>query len=223
MVKIQLLYSLAVAASALAAPSGVLSDLLSSLDKRACSNPSNLLKNVGFESTSIKPWVYAPYYPKLTTLKIVDSGYKSNRAVQLTGLAKAQDEYGYSTLKQNFTNCKLGKYDLSWSMYLPKGAAQGLDPRTPGMTIWIYDSAGDGQAGTLTFGPKSFSSSLGYPVKTATHKVDQWVNISFTVPYPIHVGKCTLVINWFVPGQEKGKGDGKLALKLDNFVLKPTK
>ncbi|KAF5671865.1 hypothetical protein FDENT_10711 [Fusarium denticulatum] len=223
MVKIQLLYSLAVAASALAAPSGVLSNLFSSLDKRACTNPSNLLKNVGFESTSIKPWVYAPYYPKLTSLKIVNSGYKSSKAVQLTGLAKTQDEYGYSTLKQNFTNCKLGKYDLSWSMYLPKGAAQGLDPRNPSMSIWVYDSKGDGRVGTLAFGPNSFSSSLGYPVKQATHKVDQWVNLSFTLPYPINVGKCTLVINWVVPGQEKGKGDGKLTLKLDNFVLKPTK
>ncbi|KAG5788692.1 hypothetical protein H9Q69_012248 [Fusarium xylarioides] len=203
MVKIQLFYSLAFVASALAAPSGVFSSLFSSLNKRACTNPSNLLKNAGFESKSIKPWVYAPYYPKLTSQKIND--------------------YGFSRLEQNFTNCKFGKYDLSWSMYLPKGAAQGLDPRNPAMTIWVYDPAGQGQVGTLSFGPNSFNSSLGYPVKTATHKVNQWVNLSMKLPYNINVGKCTLVINWIVPGQETGKGDGKLTLKLDNFVLKPSK
>ncbi|KAF4418733.1 hypothetical protein FACUT_11723 [Fusarium acutatum] len=223
MVKIQLLYSLAFVASTLAAPSGVFSSLFSSLDKRACTNPSNLLKNAGFESKSIKPWVYAPYYPKLTSQKIVTSGYKSDQALQISGLAKTQNDYGFSRLEQNFTNCKFGKYELSWSMYLPKGAAQGLDPRQPGMTIWVYDRAGDGQVGTLSFGPNSFNSSLGYPVQRATHKVNQWVNLSLKLPYNINVGKCTLVINWIVPGQETGKGDGKLTLKLDNFVLKPAK
>ncbi|CVL06319.1 uncharacterized protein FFB20_12666 [Fusarium fujikuroi] len=223
MVKIQLLYSLAFVASTLAAPSGVLSSLFSSLDKRACTNPSNMLQNPGFESKSIKPWVYAPYYPKLTSQKLVTPGYKSDKALQIAGIATTQNEYGYSTLKQNFTNCKFGKYQLSWSMYLPKGAAQGLDPRIPGMNIWVYDPAGQGQVGTLAFGPNSFNSSLGYPVKQGTHKANQWVDLSMKLPYNINVGKCTLVINWFVPGQETGKGNGKLTLKLDNFVLKPAK
>jgi hypothetical protein len=127
---------------------------------------------------------------------------------------------GFSRLQQNFTTCKAGKYQLSWSMYLPKGAAQGIDPRTPGMTIWVYDPSGAAQVGTLSFGPNSFNSTIGYPVKLGKHKANEWVNFSTKLANNLKAGKCTLVVNWFVPGQEQGNPNGKLTLKLDNFAIK---
>lgn len=59
MVNLGFLYALAVAVTALAAPSSASNSLVASLDARApkaCTNPANLLQNPSFESSKISEW-----------------------------------------------------------------------------------------------------------------------------------------------------------------------
>ncbi|KAF4444169.1 hypothetical protein F53441_11227 [Fusarium austroafricanum] len=222
MVKLGLLFALAVAATTLAAPPAASNSLASSLNGRAaktCTNPSNLLKNPSFESKTISPWIYHAYYPKQTTQKIVKGGYKSDHALQVTGMAKLQNDMGYSQMKQNFTTCKTGRYQLSWSMYLPKGAAQGIDYRAPQMVVWVTCPGGAAQVAYFTFRPNLFESNVSNPRKNSIQKVDQWVNTAVDLG-TLQAGNCTLDVNWNVNGPAKGDPTSILTLKLDNFVIK---
>ncbi|CAF3497046.1 unnamed protein product [Fusarium graminearum] len=222
MVNLGFLYALAVAVTALAAPSSASNSLASSLDARApkaCTNPANLLQNPSFESSQIDPWIYHAYYPKVTTQKIVDGGYKSNHALQVTGIAKLQNDQAFSQMKQNFTTCKIGRYQLSWSMYLAKNAAQGIDYRAPGMTVWVTCPGGAAQVAYFTFRPNVLESYVSNPRKSSKQKIDQWVNTVVDLG-TLQAGNCTLDVNWNVNGPVKGDPVSTLTLKLDNFAIK---
>ncbi|RGP63522.1 hypothetical protein FSPOR_8575 [Fusarium sporotrichioides] len=215
MVTLGFLYALTVAVTALAAPSPASNSLVSSHDARAtkaCTNPSNLLQNPS-------QWIYHAYYPKQTTQKIVAGGYKSSHALQVTGIAKLQNDMAYSQMKQNFTTCKVGRYQLSWSMYLAKNVAQGIDYRAPGMVVWVTCPGGAAQVAYFTFRPNVLESYVSTPRKSSKQKVDQWMN---TVVYfgTLQAGNCTLDVNWNVNGPVEGDPVSTLTLKLDNFAIK---
>ncbi|KAF4943374.1 hypothetical protein FSARC_14935 [Fusarium sarcochroum] len=220
MVKLELLCSLALAATTIAAPSGIFGSLFSSLESRApkaCTNPSNLIKNPSFESKSLSPWIYHPYYPKRASQQVVTSGYKSNHALQVTGIAKGPDDYSYSQMKQNFTTCKTTNYQLSWSMFLPKGAAQGIDPRFPSMVVWVTCPAAGAQVAYFNFGPDSFNGSTSRVPKT--YKVNEWVHLTADLG-TLRASNCTLDVNWSVSPPARGDPTSTLRLKLDNFAIK---
>ncbi|KAJ3542051.1 hypothetical protein NM208_g4077 [Fusarium decemcellulare] len=220
MVNLEFVCSLAFAATTLAAPSGLFSSLLSSLESRApkaCTNPSNLIKNPSFESKSLSPWIYHPYYPKQASQKVVTPGYKSNHALQVTGFSKGPDDYSYSQMKQNFTTCKTTKYRLSWSMFLPKGAAQGIDPRFPSMVVWVTYPGAAAQVAYFNFGPNLFNGSTSSVPKT--YNVNEWVNLTADLG-TLRAGNCILDVNWSVSPPSKGDPTSVLRLKLDNFVIK---
>ncbi|CZS75099.1 unnamed protein product [Fusarium graminearum] len=204
MVNLGFLYALAVAVTALAAPSSASNSLASSLDARA---------------PKAYPWIYHAYYPKVTTQKIVDGGYKSNHALQVTGIAKLQNDQAFSQMKQNFTTCKIGRYQLSWSMYLAKNAAQGIDYRAPGMTVWVTCPGGAAQVAYFTFRPNVLESYVSNPRKSSKQKIDQWVNTVVDLG-TLQAGNCTLDVNWNVNGPVKGDPVSTLTLKLDNFAIK---
>ncbi|KAI3585438.1 hypothetical protein IWW34DRAFT_897407 [Fusarium oxysporum f. sp. albedinis] len=179
MVKLALLSWLAVAAPVFSAPA----DVLNPLDTRACTTPANTLKNPGFESSALTPWVFQPTYVKLGSATVVKSGYKSDRAIQAAGTSGYNDPTSYNKLYQTFKICKASRFQLSWSMLLPKDSVKYTAPGKPG--LYVEAKAPDGlwyQMGSFSFDTKTFSSTIFTPSFKGTHKVDQWAN--FVADFP---------------------------------------
>ncbi|KAF5257464.1 hypothetical protein FOXYS1_12003 [Fusarium oxysporum] len=179
MVKLALLSWLAVAAPVFSAPA----DVLSPLDTRACTTPANTLKNPGFESSALTPWVFQPTYVKLGSATVVKSGYKSDHAIQAAGTSGYNDPTSYNKLYQTFKICKASRFQLSWSMLLPKDRVKYTAPGKPG--LYVEAKAPDGlwyQMGSFSFDTKTFSSTIFTPSFKGTHKVDQWAN--FVADFP---------------------------------------
>ncbi|RKK48846.1 hypothetical protein BFJ66_g7392 [Fusarium oxysporum f. sp. cepae] len=179
MVKLALLSWLAVAAPVFSAPA----DVLSPLDTRACTTPANTLKNPGFESSALTPWAFQPTYVKLGSATVVKSGYKSDHAIQAAGTSGYNDPTSYNKLYQTFKICKASRFQLSWSMLLPKDSVKYTAPGKPG--LYVEAKAPDGlwyQMGSFSFDTKTFSSTIFTPSFKGTHKVDQWAN--FVADFP---------------------------------------
>ncbi|EGU72912.1 hypothetical protein FOXB_16577 [Fusarium oxysporum f. sp. conglutinans Fo5176] len=179
MVKLALLSWLAVAAPVFSAPA----DVLSPLDTRACTTPANTLKNPGFESSALTPWVFQPTYVKLGSATVVKSGYKSDHAIQAAGTSGYNDPTSYNKLYQTFKICKASRFQLSWSILLPKDSVKYTAPGKPG--LYVEAKAPDGlwyQMGSFSFDTKTFSSTIFTPSFKGTHKVDQWAN--FVADFP---------------------------------------
>ncbi|KAM5511905.1 hypothetical protein FOXYSP1_06705 [Fusarium oxysporum f. sp. phaseoli] len=179
MVKLALLSWLAVAAPVFSAPA----DVLSPLDTRACTTPANTLKNPGFESSALTPWVFQPTYVKLGSATVVKSGYKSDHAIQAAGTSGYNDPTSYNKLYQTFKICKASRFQLSWSMLLPKDSVKYTAPGKPG--LYVEAKAPDGlwyQMGSFSFDTKTFSSTIFTPSFKGTHKIDQWAN--FVADFP---------------------------------------
>ncbi|KAF5984269.1 hypothetical protein FCOIX_2772 [Fusarium coicis] len=160
MVKLALLSWLAVAAPVFSAPA----DVLSSLDVRACTTPGNSLKNPSFESSAFTPWVFKPTYVKLGSATVVKSGYKSDHAIQAAGTSGYNDPTSYNKLSQTFKICKAARFQLSWSMLLPKNSVAYTAPSKPG--LFVQAKAPDGLSysmGSFSFDTKTFSSNIFAP------------------------------------------------------------
>ncbi|EXM24863.1 hypothetical protein RAB80_002450 [Fusarium oxysporum f. sp. vasinfectum] len=218
MVKLALLSWLAVAAPVFSAPA----DVLSPLDTRACTTPANTLKNPGFESSALTPWVFQPTYVKLGSATVVKSGYKSDHAIQAAGTSGYNDPTSYNKLYQTFKICKASRFQLSWSMLLPKDSVKYTAPGKPG--LYVEAKAPDGlwyQMGSFSFDTKAFSSTIFTPSFKGTHKVDQWAN--FVADFPnSQTGTWTISMEWYVMGPgSKGTKTSTLKFKMDNFVVKP--
>ncbi|KAG4260198.1 hypothetical protein FPRO03_02021 [Fusarium proliferatum] len=237
MVKLALLSWLAVAAPVFSAPA----DAPSPLDARACTTPANTLKNPSFESSALSefapkrnelpppaglthpaPWVFKPTYVKLGSATVVKSGYKSDHAIQAAGTSGYNDPTSYNKLSQTFKICKAARFQLSWSMLLPKNSVGYTAPSKPG--LFVEAKAPDGllyQMGSFSFDTKTFSSNIYTPSFKGTHKVDQWVN--FVAEFPnSQTGTWTISMEWYVMGPgAKGTKTSTLKFKMDNFVVKP--
>ncbi|CZR43669.1 uncharacterized protein FPRO_07414 [Fusarium proliferatum ET1] len=218
MVKLALLSWLAVAAPVFSAPA----DAHSPLDARACTTPANTLKNPSFESSALAPWVFKPTYVKLGSATVVKSGYKSDRAIQAAGTSGYNDPTSYNKLFQTFKICKAARFQLSWSMILPKNSVGYTAPGKPG--LFVEAKAPDGLShsmGSFSFDTKSFSSNIYTPSFKGTHKADQWVN--FVADFPnSQTGTWTISMEWYVMGPgAKGTKTSTLKFKMDNFVVKP--
>ncbi|RGP74023.1 hypothetical protein FSPOR_1718 [Fusarium sporotrichioides] len=206
---------LAASASVFAAPS-VYS--LSSLDARACSTPANSLKNPSFES-SLTSWVFKPTYAMLGSADVVTGGYKSNHAVQVTATAGANDPTSYNKLSQSLKICKASRFQLSWSMLLPKDGSKYTAPGIPG--LYVEAQAPDGiwhQLGNFQFSSKTFSSTIFSPNKKGTHNIDQWAN--FVADFPTsQTGTWVISMEWYA--QPTSGKTTTLKFKMDNFTVKP--
>ncbi|KAG7413612.1 hypothetical protein Forpe1208_v008172 [Fusarium oxysporum f. sp. rapae] len=219
MVKLALLSWLAAATPVFSAPA----DVLSPLDARACTTPANTLKNPGFESSAFTPWVFKPTYIKLGSATVVKSGYKSGHAIQAAGTSGYNDPVSYNKLYQTFKICKASRFQLSWSMLLPKDSVKYTAPGKPG--LFVQAKAPDGlsyQMGSFSFDTKTFSSTIYAPSFKGTHKVDQWAN--FVADFPnSQTGTWTISMEWYVmgPGTKGGSKTSTLTFKMDNFVVKP--
>ncbi|KAI1052957.1 hypothetical protein LB506_010048 [Fusarium annulatum] len=236
MVKLALLSWLVVAAPVFSAPA----DAVIGLDARACTTPANTLKNPGFESSAFSkltqvrdvtslagltqsaPWVFKPTYIKLGSATVVKSGYKSDHAIQAAGTSGYNDPTSYNKLSQTFKICKAARFQLSWSMILPKNSVGYTAPGKPG--LFVEAKAPDGLShsmGSFTFDTKTFSSNIHTPSFKGTHKVDQWVN--FVADFPnSQTGTWTISMEWYVMGPgAKGTKTSTLKFKMDNFVVKP--
>ncbi|KAH7019806.1 hypothetical protein EDB80DRAFT_601305 [Ilyonectria destructans] len=217
MVKLALLHWLAAAATVLAAPAA---EDFSSLDARACTTPSNSLKNPSFESNSLSSWVFTPTYPKLGSAAVVSPGYKSDHAVQVWATSGANDPTSYNKLQQTFKICKASRFQLSWSMALKDGATYTA-PRTPGMAVEV--KAPDGlwyQLGSFSFGSKTYNSTIFSPNTKGTHKVNEWANYVADFPNS-QTGTWTVSMEWYAMTPVIGGKTTTLKLKLDNFAVKP--
>ncbi|KAM0351765.1 hypothetical protein ACHAPU_002277 [Fusarium lateritium] len=216
MTKLALLFWLTVTATVSAAPA----EEFGLLDSRACTTPSNSLKNPGFESNGLSSWVFKPTYANLGSAAVVTSGYKSNHAVQVGATSGTQDPSSYNKLQQTFNTCKASIFQLSWSMYLPKDGAQYTAPRTPGM--FVYAIAPDGlsyQLASFDFGSKSYNGQVYTPNKKGPFKVGEWVN--FVADFPnSKTGTWIVSMEWYAYTPATGGKTSKLKLKLDNFVVK---
>ncbi|KAH7255223.1 uncharacterized protein BKA55DRAFT_688234 [Fusarium redolens] len=218
MVKLALLIWLAVAAPAFSAPA----DALSGLDARACTTPANTLKNPSFESSSLTPWVFQPTYAKLGSATVVKPGYKSDHAIQAWGTSGYNDPASYNKLYQTFKICKASRFQLSWSMLLPKDSTKYTAPNKPG--LFVEAKAPDGVPYSMayfTFDTETFSSTVYSPKFRGTHKVNQWVN--FVADFPnSQTGTWTISMEWYVTSPSaKGSKNSTLKFKMDNFVVKP--
>ncbi|KAF4339350.1 hypothetical protein FBEOM_6764 [Fusarium beomiforme] len=218
MVKLALLSWLAAAAPVFSAPA----DVLSSLDARACTTPANTLKNPSFESNGLSSWVFKPTYVKQGSASVVKGGYKSNHAVLVGAHAMYKEPASYNTLSQTFKICKAARFQLSWSMLLPKDAVKYTAPANPG--LFVQAKAPDGllhSMGFIKFDTKTFSSTIYSPKFKGTHKVDQWV--SFVADFPnSQTGTWTISMEWYVYEQDPKSGKtATVQFKMDNFVVKP--
>ncbi|KAF4995276.1 hypothetical protein FGRMN_5241 [Fusarium graminum] len=191
MAKLALLFWLTATATVFAAPA----EVFSLFDSRACTTPSNSLKNPSFESNGLSSWVFKPTHAKLGSAAVVTSGYKSDHAVQVGATSGSEDPTSYNKLQQTFKTCKASTFQLSWSMYLPKDGAQYTAPRTPGMAVNAI--APDG-------GP---------------FKVGEWVNLIADFPNS-KTGTWTISMEWYAYTPVSGGKTSKLNLKLDNFAVK---
>ncbi|KAF4958963.1 hypothetical protein FGADI_2042 [Fusarium gaditjirri] len=193
MVKLALLSWLAVAAPIFSA----LADALSSLETRACTTPANTLKNPSFESGALSPWIFKPTYVKLGSATVVKSGYKSDHAIQAAGTAGYKQQ-SYNKLSQTFKICKASRFQLSWSMLVPKDSVKYTAPGKPG--LFVEAKAPDGlpySMGYFTFDTKTFSSNIYTPRFKGTHKVDQWAN--FVADFPnSQTGTWTISMEWML-------------------------
>ncbi|EXL56026.1 hypothetical protein FOCG_03739 [Fusarium oxysporum f. sp. radicis-lycopersici 26381] len=178
-----------------------------------------------YESTVVEPatpWVFQPTYVKLGSAAVVKSGYKSDHAIQAAGTSGYNDPTSYNKLYQTFKICKASRFQLSWSMLLPKDSVKYTAPGKPG--LYVEAKAPDGlwyQMGSFSFDTKTFSSTIFTPSFKGTHKVDQWAN--FVADFPnSQTGTWTISMEWYVMGPgSKGTKTSTLKFKMDNFVVKP--
>ncbi|KAF5585994.1 uncharacterized protein FSUBG_12264 [Fusarium subglutinans] len=218
MVKLALLSWLAVAAPVFSAPT----DAVSGLDARACTTPANTLKNPSFESSAFTPWVFKPTYVKLGSATVVKSGYKSDHAIQAVGTSGYNEPTSYNKLSQTFKICKAARFQLSWSMLLPKNSVGYTAPSKPGLFVQAKSPDGLSHSmGSFSFDTKTFSSNIYTPSFKGTHKVDQWANFVADLPTS-QTGTWTISMEWYVmgPGVKETK-TSTLKFKMDNFVVKP--
>ncbi|WXC63361.1 hypothetical protein SNK03_009183 [Fusarium graminearum] len=202
----------------LAASATVFAVPTADLDARACTTPANSLKNPSFES-SLTSWVFKPTYAKLGSAAVVTGGYKSNHAVQVGATAGTNDPTSYNKLYQTFKICKASRFQLSWSMLLPKDGSKYTSPNIPG--LYVEAQAPDGlwhQLGNFQFSSKTFSSQIFSPSKKGTHNIDSWAN--FVADFPTsQTGTWTISMEWYA--QPTSGKTTTLKVKMDNFTVKP--
>ncbi|CAG7561065.1 unnamed protein product [Fusarium equiseti] len=172
--------------------------------------------------TPYTPWEFKPTYVKQGTASIVTGGYKSSHAIQFGATSGYQDPTSYNKFFQTFKICKASRFQLSWSMLLPKNGAQYTAPYKPG--VFVQAKAPDGlwyQMGSFSIETSSFSSTIFTPSYKGTHKVDQWAN--FVADFPnSQTGTWTISMEWYLNGPPATGGKtSTLKLQMDNFVVKP--
>jgi len=159
---------------------------------------------------------------KQGTASIVTGGYKSSHAIQFGATSGYQDPTSYNKFFQTLKICKASRFQLSWSMLLPKNGAQYTAPYKPG--VFVQAKTPDGfwyQMGSFSIETSSFSSTIFTPSYKGTHKVDQWAN--FVADFPnSQTGTWTISMEWYLNGPPAtGDKTSTLRLKMDNFVVKP--
>ncbi|KAI1068304.1 hypothetical protein LB507_004194 [Fusarium sp. FIESC RH6] len=155
-----------------------------------------------FESTPYTPWEFKPTYVKQGTASIVTGGYKSSHAIQFGATSGYQEPTSYNKFYQTFKICKASRFQLSWSMLLPKNGAQYTAPYKPGIFVRKLQMVSGIRWDRSLLRP-AFSAA---PSSRQVTKTGTW----------------TISMEWYLNGPSAAGGKtSTLRLKMDNFAVKP--